>query len=90
MTKQELFKEIKKAKAFTKFCMTLSQISASYYAESLNGKYSENHYGEKYEERRFLNDYFELLGALKKEGLPEFIDNIKNQWTYKPIITIQQ
>ena len=53
MTKRELFKEIKKAKAFTKFCMTLSQISASYYAESLNGKYSENHYGEKYEERRF-------------------------------------
>lgn len=90
MTKREIFKAIKEAKAFTKFCMTLSQISASNYAASLNGKYSENHYGEKYEERRFLNDYFELLHALKKEGLPEFIDNIKNKWIYKPIITIQQ
>lgn len=90
MKRREVFKEIKKAKAFTKFCMTLSQISTSYYAETLNGKYSENHYGEKFGERKYLNEYFQLLDALQKEGLPEYIDNIKNKWIYKPIITIQQ
>ena len=90
MTRREIFKEIKEAKAFTKFCMTLSQISVSYYADTLSGKYSEIHYGEKFEERRFLNEYFKLLDALKKEGLQEYIDNIKNRWVYKPIITIQQ
>ena len=90
MTRREIFKEIKEAKAFTKFCMTLSQISVSYYVDTLNGKYSENHYGEKFEERRFLNEYFKLLDALQKEGLQEYIDNIKNKWVYKPIITIQQ
>lgn len=90
MTRREIFKEIKEAKAFTKFCMTLSQISASYYADTLNGKYRENHYGEEFEERRFLNEYFKLFDALQKDGLPEYIDNIKNRWTYKPIITIQQ
>lgn len=90
MTKREIFKILKKAKVFSTFCMTLSQISVANYRGFLEGRPL---YKGEYKERGFLTSYFMSLEQLQIDdvnGINDLILHIKYEWERNPMITIQQ